>query len=77
MKRRKRTRLLIELGGLIAKVELVELIDDDRATLYGALLELAAKLRSEDRDQTLLLWHRRGKRAFGNAMKGRSAERHE
>src|SRR3546814_12163339 len=31
VKRRERTRQLIELGGLVVKAELVELADDDRA----------------------------------------------
>lgn len=43
--RRERTRQLIELGGLVHKAALVELVDDDRATLLGALLELAGRLR--------------------------------
>lgn len=64
MKRRERTRQLIELGGLVAKAGLVDLTDDDRATLFGALLAIAAKLRGEEREQALLLWRRRGKRAF-------------
>ncbi len=64
MKRRERTRHLIELGGLIAKAGIVELTGDDRAIIYGALLEIAARLRSEDRDQQLLLWQRRGRRGF-------------
>jgi hypothetical protein len=64
MKRRERTRQLIELGGLVAKAGLIELTDDDRAVIFGALLEAAARLRSDDRDQTLVLWRRRGKRAF-------------
>jgi hypothetical protein len=34
--RRERTRHLIELGGLVVKAGLVDLTDDDRATLYGA-----------------------------------------
>jgi hypothetical protein len=42
VQRRERTRHLIELGGLVQKAGLVELTDDDRATLYGALLDLAA-----------------------------------
>jgi len=67
MKRRERTRQLIELGGLIAKAGLVDLTDDDRAVLFGLLSEAAAKLRSEDREQQLLLWRRRGKRAFDEA----------
>lgn len=64
VKRRERTRQLIELGGLVTKAGLVELTGDDRAVIFGALLNVAAKLRSEERDQALLLWRRRGKRAF-------------
>jgi hypothetical protein len=62
--RRERTRHLIELGGLVVKAGLVELTDDDRATLYGAFLTVAAKLRSEEREQALVLWTRKGRRAF-------------
>lgn len=67
MKRRERTRQLIELGGLIAKADLVDLTDDDRAVLFGLLVEAAAKLRGEDGQQQLLLWRRRGKREFDEA----------
>lgn len=64
MKRRERTRHLIELGGLVQKAGLVELTDDDRAVLYGAFLTVAARLRGEDRERALVLWNRKGKRAF-------------
>jgi hypothetical protein len=64
VKRRERTRHLIELGGLVAKAELVELTEDDRAVIFGLLLEAAAKLRSDDRCGQLALWRRRGRRAF-------------
>ena len=64
MKRRERTRHLIELGGLIAKAGIVELADDDRAVIFGALLDIAGTLRGEQRNQALLLWGRSGKRAF-------------
>lgn len=64
VKRRERTRHLIELGGLVVKAGLVELADDDRAVLYGAFLDAAAKLRGDEREQALTLWRRRGKRAF-------------
>lgn len=64
MKRRERTRQLIELGGLVVKAGLVELTDDDRAVMLGVLVEAAAKLRGEDRAQHRLLWRRRGMRAF-------------
>jgi hypothetical protein len=64
VKRRERTRHLIELGGLVAKAGLIELTDDDRAVILGLLSDCAAKLRSPERDQMLLLWQRRGRRAF-------------
>ena len=64
MKRRERTRQLIELGGLVAKADLVELTGDDRAVILGLLVEAAATLRSEARERQLTLWQRRGKRSF-------------
>ena len=73
--RRARTRHLIELGGLVQKAGLVELVDDDRATLFGALLEMAARLREEGQegeDEHLQVspgdlkarWRRHGLHAF-------------
>lgn len=67
VKRRERTRHLIELGGLIAKAGLIDLTDDDRAVMLGLLTEAAATLRSDGREQALMLWRRRGKRAFEDA----------
>jgi hypothetical protein len=64
VKRRERTRHLIELGGLVVKAGLVDLTGDDRATLYGAFLIIAGKLQGGERDNALALWQRRGKRAF-------------
>ncbi|QHD67946.1 conjugal transfer protein TraD [Sphingobium yanoikuyae] len=64
MKRRQRTRHLIELGGLVIKAGLVDLTEDDRATLYGAFLTVADRLRGEERVNALALWRRKGKRAF-------------
>ena len=64
MERRERTRHLIELGGLVQKSGLVELADDDRATLYGAMLDLAGRAEDADGASALALWKRRGKRAF-------------
>jgi hypothetical protein len=64
VKRRERTRHLIGLGGLVKKSGLVELADDDRAVIYGALLDVAARLRGDDGAAALALWRRRGKRAF-------------
>lgn len=70
VKRRERTRQLIELGGLVAKADLVELTDDDRAALYGAFLTVAAKLRRADGAQALVLFRRKGKRAFEAEQQG-------
>jgi len=67
VKRRERTHLLIELGGLVVKAGLVELTDDDRAVIFGVMVEAAARLRSEDRETALMLWRRRGLRAFASA----------
>ena len=64
MERRERTRHLIELGGLVQKSGLVELVGDDRATLYGAMLDLAGRAGDDDGANALTLWKRRGKRAF-------------
>jgi len=71
--RRERTRHLIELGGLVQKAGLVELVDDDRATLLGAFLDLADRLQEDERQDgnqgviradLLARWRRRGLRAF-------------
>lgn len=64
MARRERTRHLIELGGLVQKAGLVALADDDRAMLYGASLDAAARMQSEDASQAKALFKRRGARAF-------------
>ena len=64
MQRRDRTRHLIELGGLVQKAGLVELTDDDRATILGALLGLVDTLKGDDAAQSAELWRRRGLRAF-------------
>ncbi|WHO37628.1 conjugal transfer protein TraD [Sphingobium sp. AP49] len=62
--RRERTRHLIELGGLVVKAGLVDLTHDDRATIYGAFLTVADRLRGDERTNALALWKRKGKRAF-------------
>ena len=64
MNRRERTRQLIELGGLVAKAGLVELSGDDRAALYGALLDVADMLKDPEGPDMLAVWRRRGRRAF-------------
>ena len=64
IKRRERTRQLIELGGLVVKAGLVDLTDDNRAMLYGAFLWMADKLRSDDGAHAAALWRKRGARAF-------------
>jgi hypothetical protein len=64
VERRKRTRHLIELGGLIVKAGIVELTGDDRATILGALLWVADKLQSDQGEHARALWGAKGKQAF-------------
>lgn len=64
VERRKRTRQLIELGGLVVKSGIVELTKDDRAAIYGALLSASEKLRSHESERARELWAVRGKQAF-------------
>lgn len=64
VERRKRTRHLIELGGLVVKSGVVDLTGDDRATILGALLWIADKLQGNQSEQARALWIARGKQAF-------------
>ncbi len=77
--RRARTRHLIELGGLVQKAGLVELVEDDRATMLGGFLALADQLQEQENGRQgkasdlLARWRRRGLRAF-DADKEAAAE---
>lgn len=65
--RRERTRHLIELGGLVLKADLATLLDDDRATILGAFLDVAAQLRETggaDPAHLRARWYRAGMHAF-------------
>jgi len=64
VERRKRTRYLIELGGLVVKAGIVDLTGDERAVIYGAMLWMADKLKSEQGEHTRSLWAARGRQAF-------------
>src|SRR5690242_21311846 len=64
VERRKRTRHLIELGGLIVKAGVVDLTGDDRAIILGALLWMADKLKSDQGERARALWTAIGKQAF-------------
>jgi hypothetical protein len=64
VERRKRTRRLIELGGLVVKAGIVDLTGDDRAMIYGALLWMVDKVRSDQGERARALWAARGKQAF-------------
>ena len=67
VERRKRTRHLIELGGLVMKAGLVNLTGDDRAIIFGALLWMVDKLQSDQGEQARKLWAEKGKQAFAAA----------
>ena len=64
VERRKRTRHLIELGGLVVKAGIVDLTGDDRAMIYGAMIWIAEKLKSEGGDHARDTWTKLGKMAF-------------
>jgi len=64
VERRRRTRHLIELGGLVVKAGFVDLTGDDRATILGGLLWMADKLKSDQGERARALWAAMGKQAF-------------
>jgi hypothetical protein len=64
IERRKRARHLIELGGLVVKAGIVEITGDDRVMIYGALIWMAQKLRSDQGEHARKVWTGKGKRAF-------------
>ena len=64
VERCKRTRHLIELGGLVVKARVVDLTGDDRAIILGALLWMADKLKSDQGERARALWTAIGKQAF-------------
>ena len=64
VERRKRTRHLIELGGLVVKARVVDLTGDDRAIILGALLWMADRLKSNQGERARALWAAKGKEAF-------------
>ena len=64
IERRRRTRHLIELGGLVVKAGIVDLTNDDRTMIYGAMIWIAEKLKSEGGDQACDTWTKLGKMAF-------------
>ena len=64
IERRKRTRHLIELGGLVVKAGIVDLTGNDRAMIYGAMIWIAEKLKSEGGEHARDTWTKLGKMAF-------------
>ncbi len=64
VERRKRTRHLIELGGLVVKAGIVDLTGDDRAVIFGAMIWIAEKLNSQDGEHARDTWTKLGKMAF-------------
>jgi hypothetical protein len=64
VERRKRTRHLIELGGLVVKARVADLTGNDRAIILGALLWMADKLKSSQGEQARTLWAAKGMQAL-------------
>jgi hypothetical protein len=78
--RRARTRLLIEYGGLLVKAGLPDRVEDDRATLLGALLTIRDQLEGLGDDSPADLkvrWRRRGLRTFDADAADRAASRRD
>ncbi|ABD54462.1 conjugal transfer protein TraD [Jannaschia sp. CCS1] len=78
VERRKRTRHLIELGGLVVKAGIVELTRDDRVLIHGALLWMADRLEGEKGEISQKVWRSWGRAAFEmehveKAAKGRNS----
>lgn len=75
MTRRARTRQLIELGALVQKARLDIITADDRALLFGALLDLAERLGAPDHVELAaqLRWH--GSRAIAGDAAAAAAAR--
>jgi len=79
VQRRARTRLLIELGGLVVKARLVELTGDDRAVILGGLLAVASRLSDDKRADTLVVWKQKGAAALAadaEGANGNTRQRH-
>ena len=74
VERRRRTRHLVELGGLIVKSDIVDVARDDRATIIGAFPWMAGKLRSDDDERQNTLG-RKGDRGFRDGKVGAHRER--
>lgn len=66
VERSKRARHLIKLGGLVVNAGIADLAGDDRATIYGALLWMADKLKSEQGEHARALWTAKEKQASGD-----------
>jgi hypothetical protein len=64
VERRKRTRHLIELGGLVVKAGIADLIGNDRTTILGALIWIGEKLKGDQREQARAFWAAKRKQAF-------------
>lgn len=64
VERRRRTRQLIELGGLIVKAGIVDLTGDDRTIICGAMIWIAEKLKSDQGEHARRVWTELGKMAF-------------
>jgi hypothetical protein len=63
-----KTSATLKLRHLIVKVGIVELTVDDRTTIYGAMLWMADKLQSDERDKALALRAAKGKQAFAETI---------
>lgn len=73
VERRKRTKHLIELGGLVVKAGIVDLTNDGRAMIYGAMLWMEGKLNSKEGGRARELWASLGQTKPDAARNGNMA----
>jgi hypothetical protein len=64
VERQRRTRHLIESGGLVVKAGMVDPTGDDRTIILGALLWMTNKLKRDQGERARALWAAKGKQAF-------------
>jgi len=70
VERRKRTRHLIELGSLVVKAGIVDLTGDDRTIIFGALLWIANKLKSDQGEHASGVWKKLASRKWSGDRPG-------
>jgi Conjugal transfer protein TraD len=64
MQRYRRRHYLIELGSLVEKAGLIDVVGGDPVTLFGAILSLVTQAESADAHKLLPSWHQSGEKSL-------------